>query len=115
MSYKLGDHISFTGHFEDSTGADVDPTTVKFYLREEVDGTELEWTYNVTPVSGTDYPAGQNAVAKDSTGDYSVLYVARKPERLTAYWKPTKSTLTTTTQNLSTVFVRHAGINLVEP
>ena len=115
MAYKLGDQVSFTAHFATAAGTDTDPTTVKFFLREELDQTELEWTYNATPTEGTHYPVGQNAVVKDSTGDYSVLYVARKAERLTAYWKQTNATLLVVTQNLSTVFVRHAGIALVEP
>lgn len=115
MSNKLGEHVSFTAHFATTAGVDTDPTTVKFFLREEIDGTELEWTYAGSPVQGTDYPTGMNPVVKDSAGDYSVLYVTRKAERLTALWKMTNTTRLVVTQNLSTVFVRHAGIDLVEP
>lgn len=112
---NLGAPISFTAHFEDSAGADADPTTVKFFLREEVDGTELEWEYNASAVEGTHYPTGQNAMVKGSTGDYSVAFVARKPERLTAFWKGVGGSFVTTTTNLSTVFIRHSEIALVEP
>lgn len=112
---KPGEHVSLTAHIVDSAGADTDPTTVKMFLREEVDGTELEWIYNAAPTEGTHYPTGMNAVVKDSTGDYSVLFVLRKPERHTVFWKVTNTALVTLTQNLSTVFVRHAGIDLVEP
>ena len=112
---KLGEHLSFTAHIATAAGTDTDPTTVKMFLREELDGTELEWTYNATPTEGTHYPTGQNPVVKDSTGDYSVLFVARKPERITVFWKITNATALVVTQNLSTAFVRHAGIALVEP
>lgn len=112
---KIGDPLTFTAHIEDAAGADLDPTTVKFYLREEIDGTELEWNYAGSPVSGTDYPTGQNPVVKDSAGDYHVLFIARKAERITAYWKCTNSATFTLTQSPSTVLVRHAGIALVEP
>ena len=115
MSAKLGEHVSFTAHFATTAGTDTDPTTVKMFLREEIDGTELEWTYAGSPVSGTDYPTGMNPVVKDSTGDYSVLFVARKAERITVHWKFTNSSRLVATQNPSTVFVRHAAIDLVEP
>ncbi len=112
---NIGDQISFTAHFATAAGTDTDPTTVKFFLREELDGTELEWTFNAAPVSGTHYPAGQNPIVKDSTGDFSVLFVARKAERITAMFTYTNTALLVLTQNLRTVLIRHAGINLVEP
>lgn len=112
---KIGDQFVFTGHFENSSGADVDPTVVKLFLREELDGTELEWTYAAIPVAGTDYPVGQSAMAKDSTGDYSVTFITRKAERITALWRATGNSVATITQNVVTLLVRHAGINLAEP
>lgn len=112
---KLSEQVSLTAHFATAAGTDTDPTTVKMFLREEVDGTELEWTFNASPTEGTHYPTGLNPIVKDSTGDYSVLYVARKPERVTVFWKFTNTTLLVLTQNVSTLFVRHAGIDLVEP
>ena len=112
---KIGDQFSFTGHFETAAGADVDPTVVKLFLREELDATELEWIYNASPTEGTHYPTGMNAVVKDSTGDYSVLFVTRKAERITALWRATGNSVSTITQNVVTLLVRHAGIDLAEP
>lgn len=112
---NIGDQTSFTAHFATITGTDTDPTTVKFFLREELDGTELEWTYAGSPVQGTDYPTGMNPVVKDSAGDYSVLYICRKAERVTGIFKYTNTALLVLTQNQKTVFVRHAGVALVEP
>lgn len=114
MSLKIGEPVSFTAHFETAAGADVDPTVVKFYLREEIDGTELEWTYAAVPVQGTDYPTGQNPVVKDSTGDYSVAFVARKAERITSFWKGTGNSVASITTTNPTLFVRHSEIHLVE-
>ena len=115
MAYNLGDLIVFSVLFLDSAGADVDPTLVRFYLREELDGTELEWVFNAVPTEGTHYPTGQNPVVKDSTGDYHVNYFARKAERVSAYYKAVGGSAVTTVQGIRTAFVRHAGIALVEP
>jgi hypothetical protein len=46
MSISLGTRYTFTKVFLNDAGTATDPTTVKFYLREHIDGTELEWTYN---------------------------------------------------------------------
>jgi len=86
MSYHIGSKLPFSVHFEDAAGADADPTTVRFFLREEVDGTEREWTFNASAVEGTHYPTGTNPIVKDSTGDYSLSYIARKTERHSGVW-----------------------------
>jgi hypothetical protein len=53
MSIDLGSSHPFSVTFENSSGTATDPTaSVRFLLREEVDGTELEWTYNAAPVAG---------------------------------------------------------------
>lgn len=112
---NIADQVSFTAHFATTAGTDTDPTTVKFFLREEIDGTELEWTYNAAPTEGTHYPTGMNPVVKDSTGDFSVLFTVRKAERHTAFFKYTNTALLVLTQNLRTLLVRHPAIALVEP
>jgi len=109
---EIGALITWSQNFTNSAGADADPTVVKFYLREEVDGTELEWTYAAVPVEGTDYPTGMNAVVKDSTGDYHVDFVTRKAERHTGRWRGSGTIFQA---SASTVFVRHSLIELAEP
>jgi hypothetical protein len=85
---------------------------VKFFLREELDGAELEWTYAAVPVAGTDYPTGQNPVVKDSTGDYHVNFVYRKPERHTGRWLGSGTIFQSSEE---TAFVRHSALTLAEP
>jgi hypothetical protein len=111
MSIALGTSYSFTFHVENAAGTDADPTTVYFWLREHIDGTELQWTYNASPVSGTHYPAGMNPIVKDSTGDYSLVFVTRKPERHTGFWQGVGSVYYTYQQ---TLFVRHADVDAVD-
>lgn len=109
---NIGSLKVWSKHFEDSVGADADPVVVKFFLREEIDGTELEWTYAASPVQGTDYPTGMNPVVKDSTGDYHVNFVIRKAERHTGYWRGSGTTFDASQE---TVLVRHSGVALTEP
>lgn len=112
MSYSIGSLIVFAKKFTDAAAADADPTVVKFFLREELDGTELEWTYAAVPVQGTDYPTGMNPVVKDSTGDYHVNWIARKAERQTGRWRGSGVIF----QASETVeFVRHSALALAEP
>lgn len=108
----IGQQLTFSVQFTNSSGIAADPTTTLFFLREGVDGTELQWTYNAAAVEGTHYPTGMNPVVKDSTGNYHVAFVARKPERHTGFWKGTGTVNQTST---TTYFVRHADINLAEP
>lgn len=111
MSVALGSSYTFRFHVENASGVDADPTTVILWLREWIDGTELQWTYNAAPVSGTHYPAGMNPVVKDSTGDYSVIFVTRKPERLSAFWQGIGSVYYTYPE---TVFVNHSEVDAVD-
>lgn len=109
---SIGSKIAWAVKFTNGAGADADPASVRFLLREEVDGTELEWIYSASPVAGTHYPTGMSALVKDSTGDYSLAFVARKPERHTGVWLGS-GTVDQTTQN--TVFVRHSLFEAMEP
>ena len=111
MSVALGSSYSFTFHVENAAGADADPTAVYFWLREAIDGTELQWTFNAVPVSGTHYPVGMNPIVKDSVGDYSLVFVTRKPERHVGFWQGVGSVYYTDQQ---TLFVRHADVVAVD-
>ena len=111
MSVALGSSYTFTFHVENAAGADADPTTVVFWLREWIDGTELQWTFNASPVSGTHYPAGMNPIVKDSTGDYSLVWVTRKPERNAGFWQGIGSVYYSKPE---VVFVRHSEVEAVE-
>lgn len=110
MAY-VGSLLTFSVEFTNSSSEDADPTVVQFWLREGVDGTELEWTYNAVPVSGTHYPVGANAMIRDSLGNYHVDWVTRKPERHTGFWQGT-GTVSQTSQ--ATALVRHTDIAGVE-
>ncbi len=112
MSYNIGGTIVFSKKFTDAAGADADPTVVKFYLREEIDGTELEWNYAAVAVEGTDYPTGMNPIVKDSTGNYHVAWISRKPERHTGYWRGLGNDVDQSQQ--STAFVQHSDVASVE-
>lgn len=112
MSQCVGELKVWSKKFTDSVGADADPTVVKFFLREELTATELEWTYNAAPVSGTDYPTGMNPLVKDSTGDYHVNFVYRKPERHTGRWQGSGTIFQAGEE---TTLVRHSALVLAEP
>lgn len=113
MSVSLGNRYTFTSPtFATSAGTATDPTVVKFYLREEVDGTELEWTYNASPTSGTHYPVGMQPIVRVSAGLFTVAYDTRKPERVTGFFVGT-GTVYGATQ--LTLFVRHVEFALVDP
>lgn len=111
MAYFAGSTLVYSKKFIDSAGADADPTTVQFYLRESVDGTDLEWTFNAVPVAGTHYPVGFNPIVKDSVGDYHVNVVARKPERYTGMWVGVGAIYDA---SLTTYFVRHSDIAMID-
>lgn len=111
MSF-VGSKITWAVKFTDGAGADADPDEVRFLLREGIDGTELEWIYAAVPVEGTHYPTGMDPIAKDSAGDYSLPFIARKPERHTGFWLGS-GTVDQTTQN--TVFIRHSLLEAMEP
>src|SRR3972149_1191056 len=109
---SIGSLSVWSQKFTDAAGADADPTVIKFYLREEVDRTELEWTYAAVPVEGTDYPTGMNPVVKDSTGDYHVNFVTRKPERHTGRWRGSGVIFQASE---TTVLIQHSLLALAEP
>jgi hypothetical protein len=111
MSVAVGTSYTFTFHVENAAGADADPTAVYFWLRENIDGTELQWTFNASPTEGTHYPVGMNPIVKDSTGDYSLVWVTRKPERNTGFWQGVGSVFYTRQE---TLFVRHTDVEAVE-
>lgn len=107
----IGQTLTFSVLFTDDDSIAADPTTVTFQLREGIDGTELEWTYNAIPVAGTHYPTGMNPIEKDSTGNYSLAFVARKSERHTGFWRGTG---TVNQSSQTTAFVRHSDIEAVD-
>ena len=111
MAYNLGQLIVFSVKFLDAAGADVDPTTVEFWLREEVDGTELHWILT-PPATVVQTPAGMNAITRDSAGDFHVNFIARKPERITVHW--IGSTAVTVRPAQDVVYVRHSGIVAID-
>lgn len=111
MSIALGTRYTFTHVFFDD-GSAADPSVVKFYLREHVDGTELEWTYDESAVEGTHYPTGMEPIVKNGTGDYELAYDSRKPERVTGFWVGTGVVFDSAQ---TTLFVRHAEIAAIDP
>ena len=82
----IGQDLTFSVVFTNTSGIAADPTTIRFLLREGIDGTELEWLYNAAPVAGTHYPVGANPIVRDSTGTYHVVWASRKAERHTGFW-----------------------------
>jgi hypothetical protein len=111
MSIEIGEVHRFSQKFTDAAGADADPVFVEFWLREGVDGTELQWTYTtIGPV--TTSPAGfSSIIAKDSVGDFHLDFNARKPERLTGHWVGVGTVLVNAPE---TVFVRYSGISAID-
>ena len=106
----IGSQITFAVVVTDTSAAEADPTSVRFFLREAIDSTELEWTYDAAPVAGTHYPAGANPIVRDSQGNYSLAWVTRKPERHTGFWRGSGN-VNQTAQ--TTVLVRHSEIEAV--
>lgn len=107
----VGSTHTFSVEFTNTSGTATDPTVITFFLREHIDGTEREWTYNAVPVEGTHYPTGTNPVVKDGTGAYHLAYVPRKAERHTGFW------LGTGTVNQSsqvTALVRHSEVEAID-
>lgn len=112
MSIDLGTSYPFAVTFENSAGAATDPSSVRFLLREEVDGTELEWIYNMSPVAGTHYPVGMNPITRTGAGLFALSFVTRKPERHTGYWLGAGTVFYAEQQ---TVFVRHSEVSAIDP
>lgn len=111
-SVFLGNRHSFAHTFTNSSGTATDPTTaIKFYLREELDGTELEWTYNASAVEGTHYPTGMQPIVRASQGAYSVAYDTRKTERVTGFFVGTGTVFDAVQL---TLFVRHPELAMLD-
>ena len=109
MAY-VGSQITFSMKFTDSDG-DADPDVVRFLLREEVDGTELEWTYTTSGGATTSPTGFSSTIVRDSEGDFHLNHTARKPERHTGTWTGSGTVFQT---SQSTVFVRHSGNSLLD-
>lgn len=109
----IGQQVTFSVVFTNSTsGVESDPTTVEFFLRENVVGVESYWVYNASPASGVHYPTGANPVVKDSTGNYHVVWVTRNPERHVGFWDGSGNSVNQTSQ--TTVFVRHSDLEAID-
>lgn len=112
MTYDIGSSHSFSILFENAAGTATDPTSIRFFLREELDGAELEWTYNAAPVEGTHYPTGMNPITRASAGSYALSWVTRKPERQTGVWVGFGTVFSSEQQ---TIFVRHSDVAARDP
>ena len=108
----LGTSLSFEVLFSDSAGDPGDPDSVRFLLREGVDGSELEWIYDASPTEGTHFPTGMQPIVRASEGVYTLQFVTRKPERHTGVWLGSGTIFQTTH---TTAFVRHSELDALEP
>lgn len=109
---EIGELYVFTQKFTTAAGVDADPTLVEFWLREGIDGTELQWTMTGATGVAVTTPTGMNALVKDSVGDFHLNFNARKPERISAQWVGAGTVLVFPPE---TVFVRHSSIAALEP
>ena len=108
----VGELKTFTQKFTTTAGVDADPAVVQLWLREEIDGTELQWTYTTSGAVTTSPTGFSSVIVRDSAGDFHLDFNARKPERLTAQWVGTGTVVTVAPE---TVFVRHSLIGALEP
>jgi hypothetical protein len=106
----LGELHTFTQTFNTAAGALVDPASVVFWLREEVDGTELQWILT-PPATAVLTPAGFAAISRTSIGLFTVAYTTRKPERVTGQWIGAGTVLVNPPE---TLLVRHSIISGIE-
>ena len=109
---ELGELHSFVQKFTTSAGVDADPALVEFWLREEIDGTELRWTYTTSGAVTTSPTGFSSVIVRDSAGDFHLDFNARKPERLTGQWLGVG---TVVVYGPETVFVRHSGVRAIQP
>lgn len=107
---EIGSLTVWSKLFTNAAEVATDPDVVTFFLREEVDGTELEWSYT-TSGAVTVTPTGQSAIVRDSAGNFHVNFVTRKPERLTGWWRGAGTIFQAAAL---TVFVRHSLIQAVD-
>lgn len=111
----IGSTITWEVQFTDTDSGDAaDPDTVEFFLREEIDGTELRWIYSESPSEGTHYPEGFSAMTKEGTGNYRVRERARKPERHSGLFVGSGNDGNDQVFEM-TVFVRHSPIASRDP
>lgn len=108
----LGETYSFIQKFTTSAGVDTDPTIVRFWLREHIDGTELEWTYTTSGGATTSPTGFSNVIVRDSAGDFHIDITPRKAERHTGQWVGSGTVLVHPPE---TLFVRHSLIVALEP
>lgn len=108
----IGQALTFSVVFTNTSGVETDPTTVEFLLRESVVGTESYWTYNASPTEGVHYPTGANPIVRASAGNYSVRWVTRQPERHVGFWEGSGNSTDQTSQTTS--FVRHSDLEAVD-
>jgi len=104
---ELGELKTFTQKFTTTAGVDADPVVVELWLREGIDGTELQWTYTTIGAVTTSPTGFTSVIVRDSAGDFHLDFNARKPERITAQWVGTG---TVSVFPPETVFVRHSEI-----
>lgn len=108
---SIGSTLTFSVTFTNAAGAVANPDLVEFWLREEIDGTELQWTMNGATGASISTPAGMNALVRDSTGVFHLSFVARKAERHSGYWRGS-GTIFQASED--TVFVRHSAIGAID-
>jgi hypothetical protein len=109
---EIGELKTFTQKFTTSAGVDTDPAFVQLWLREEIDGTELQWTYTTSGAVTTSPTGFSSVIVRDSAGDFHLDFNARKAERITAQWVGTG---TVSFFPPETVFVRHSLITALDP
>lgn len=98
----IGDTSVFSVAFLNASGVAATPTTVKLWVREEIDGTEQYW--DIVPTT----PAGMNAIVAGATGVYTMTFVNRKTERLTGKWVGAGNSVNQSKEQ--TFLVRHSNI-----
>ena len=112
MSLEIGEIKSFVQKFTTAAGVDADPAVVRFWLREHIDGTELEWSYTTSGAVVTSPTGFTSVIVRDSAGDFHLDFNARKPERITGQWTGLGTVIVHPPE---TVFVRHSAIAALEP
>lgn len=109
---EFGETYTAVQKFTTSAGVDTDPTVVRLWLREEIDGTELEWTYTTSGAVTTSPTGFSNVIVRDSAGDFHLDITPRKAERHTVQWVGAGTVLV---HGPETLFVRHSLIEALEP
>ena len=108
---NIGSTLTFSVTFTNAAGAAADPGLATFWLREEIDGTELQWSL-VPPAGAAVTPSGMKPIVRDSAGVFHLSFAARKPERHTGFCV---STGTIFQSSEDVIFVRHSAIGAIDP